>query len=434
MPASTSLILVKAGTLVDGENIDLSPGGLLLARSAPGTVGYRILAADSLREVESHPLARDARVIDRLDSVVCPALVNAHAHLDLSHIGPWQLPSPHRFEDFIAKVRAERKTDEAGIRASVRLGIEASRRGGVVAVGDIAGAARGVPQTSPFREMHLSHFLGTSYIEFFAMGNGEAAGLERIRTALDSLGNQTSDLCKFGIHPHSPYSVSLRGYRAALDLHRSRALPICSHIAESPAERQFVASGEGAFRDFLNSLSLWNGTPEGIGLGKTPVAHISALPDSKAIRYVHLNDLSEQDIGLLAPESIAVYCPRSSAYFGAESVFGPHKYRQLIQRGIKVALGTDSILNLVDQPSSHFRISTWDEMRLLRRRDATDPRLLLTMATTWGAQAIDMPTHYFQLKSGLSVIDLIGIMSPNGGGLVAALEGESSPELLLYGI
>ncbi len=427
-----SLILVKAGTLVDGENIDVSPGGILLERPSPGGVGYTILAADSLSLIEQHPLAQLAQVIDRLDSVVCPALVNAHAHLDLTHIGPWQLPSPGRFEDFIAKVRSERKTDDAGIRASVRLGIEASKRGGVVAVGDIAGAARGNPQVGPFHEFNLSRFMGTSYVEFFAIGKGEASGIEKIQNAVSSLQCQATNLCKFGIHPHAPYSVSLGGYRAALELCRTHSLPVCSHVAESLAEREFIANGTGPFRDFLESISLWNGLPEGVGIGKTPIAHLASLRDAAEMRLVHLNDISDDDIELLPQGTIAVYCPRSSEYFQAAATCGPHKYMQLIRRGIKVALGTDSILNLFDQPVHNPRISTWDEMRLLFRRDRIDPRLLLRMATTWGAEAISISPEHCQLRPGLSVIDLVGIIAPNGG-LPAALAGNTSPELLLQG-
>ncbi len=432
MNSLTSPILVKAGTLVDGENINFSPGGLLLEPLTPGAVGYTILAADSLREVESHPLAHQAQVIDRLNSVVCPALVNAHTHLDLTHIGPWQLPQTGGIEDFVAKVRSERRLDEAGIRASVNLGIKASKRGGVVAVGDIAGAAQGIPQTAPFREMQLNRFLGTSYVEFFAIGSGEASGIQRIQSTVASLQDASTNLCKVGIHPHAPYSVSLQGYRAALKLHLDNGIPICSHIAESRAEREFIAAGTGPFRTLLETIGLWNGLPEGIGAGRSPVAHISSLPGTSAIRLVHLNDLSDRDIESLAPGTIAIYCPRSSEYFKSEVAFGPHRYRELLRRGIKVALGTDSLINLLDQPVENPRISTWEEMQLLHRRDGVDPRQLLTMATSWAAEAIGMSALHFQFKPGLSVIDLIGIMTPErGGGLAAALRGTAFPELLL---
>ncbi len=436
MKTSISPILVKAGTLVDGENINVSPGGVLLERAKPDAVGYTILAADSLREIESHPQARQAQVIDRLDSVVCPALVNAHTHLDLTHIGPWRLPlmggQTGGMDSFVAKVRSERRVDETGIRASVKLGIEASKRGGVVAVGDIAGAANGIPQITPFLEMQLNRFLGTSYVEFFAIGSGEASGIQRIQSTVASLQNASTDLCKVGIHPHAPYSVSLQGYRAALKLHLAHGIPICSHIAESRAEREFIAAGTGPFRTLLETIGLWNGFPEGIGAGRSPVAHISSLPGISAIRLVHLNDLSDRDIESLAPDTVAIYCPRSSEYFKSEGAFGSHRYRELLRRGIKVALGTDSLINLLDQPVENPRISTWEEMQLLHRRDGVDPRQLLTMATTWGAEAIGMSALHFQFKPGLSVIDLIGIMtSGRDGSLAAALKGTALPELLL---
>jgi cytosine/adenosine deaminase-related metal-dependent hydrolase len=104
-----------------------------------------------------------------------------------------------------------------------------------------------------------------------------------------------------------------------------------------------------------------------------------------------------------------IYCPRASAYFAAERDFGPHRYREMLAAGITVALGTDSIVNL-DTPG---HISTWDEMRLLHRRDRADPVTLLKMATINGAAALRREIAPFTLATMGTLAGLVAIPVPN---------------------
>jgi hypothetical protein len=99
-----------------------------------------------------------------------------------------------------------------------------------------------------------------------------------------------------------------------------------------------------------------------------------------------VNYAGSAQLDVLARADVTVaYCPRASAYFGHDG----HLYQEMIRRGVRVALGTDSIVCL-DTPN---RISTLDEMRLLSRRDGTDADLLLRMATMNGAAGLGFDAH-----------------------------------------
>jgi cytosine/adenosine deaminase-related metal-dependent hydrolase len=65
----------------------------------------------------------------------------------------------------------------------------------------------------------------------------------------------------------------------------------------------------------------------------------------------------------------------------------------LLEAGLPVALGTDSALVIGDAPT----ISVLDEMRLLWRRDRTDPMQLLAMATMHGARALGVAAECVRL-------------------------------------
>ncbi len=97
----------------------------------------------------------------------------------------------------------------------------------------------------------------------------------------------------------------------------------------------------------------------------------------------------------------------------------------MIAAGVPVALGTDSIINL---PPGTDRLSTLDEARYLWRRDGTDPRLLLAMATTAGGRALGLGEAPFLLGAMAPVLGLIAVP---GGSWREALDGDAAPELLL---
>ena len=101
-----------------------------------------------------------------------------------------------------------------------------------------------------------------------------------------------------------------------------------------------------------------------------------------------------------------------------------------------MALGTDSIVCL-DTPK---RLSTFDEMRLLRRRDGAEVRELLAMATVHGAALLGEPRASVTLGAGdrpegLLSVEIAETSRPAVGEalgwLVAAIEVGAMPEWLV---
>jgi cytosine/adenosine deaminase-related metal-dependent hydrolase len=111
----------------------------------------------------------------------------------------------------------------------------------------------------------------------------------------------------------------------------------------------------------------------------------------------------------------------------------------MLVAGITVALGTDSIINLPPPgtDADSWRISVLDEMRRLWKRDRTDPRTLLAMATTNGAAALGLARGEFLFESGGPLLGLVALdvrgSDLHAPGLERALSSESAPILLLAG-
>lgn len=381
----------------------------------------------------THPLRNAARLVERPHGVILPAFVNAHAHLDLTSIGPMPHDPSRGFMNWIDLIRSRRETTPEGIRDAVQLGIELSRRGGTVAVGDIAGAPAGKPTLEPWNTLRDSGLLGVSFVEFFAIGRG-AAGIGGVKTLLSTATPRTdaSGLMRLGLQPHAPNTVGLAGYRWAVEFAGENQLPLCTHLAETWEEHEFIAFARGPQRVFLEKIGLWE--PEildEIGKGRQSVEHLADVLKGARFTAVHLNNVDDRAIHILKETSTAVvYCPRASTYFGTEHHFGPHRYQQMLAAGIPVALGTDSIVNL-DTPQ---RISVLDEMRLLHRRDNTDPRVLLAMGTVNGALALGLERAWFRFGDGRRAVAglvAVDVGTQRNDPLKAVLESGSDAELLL---
>jgi cytosine/adenosine deaminase-related metal-dependent hydrolase len=423
------LLLLTGLAVADADGVRAAghDAALLLRESDQGELPVLLaLGADAW----AHPLALVARRIDRPRSVLLPGLVNAHTHLDLTHLGPRPYDPADGFMSWVDVIRAGRCVDSAEIDASVTTGIALSRRGGVVAVGDIAGAPRGMAALTPWRVLASSPMLGVSFLEFFGIGKGSERGFASIERALSEAETVSTEpaRARLGLQPHAPNTVSLANYQRAVHLARERRMRLSTHLAETWEEREFVAHARGPQREFLERLGLWDDSMlEEIGAGRHPVEHLAPVLAEAPFLAAHANDADAAAIGTLARTgTTVVYCPRASEYFGAPARFGPHRYREMLAAGVRVALGTDSIVNL-DTPG---RISVLDEARLLHRRDGTDPRLLLAMSTTHGAAALGMPEEWFAFRRAgerARVAGVVGVEvavgAPDAGVLERVLEG-----------
>src|SRR5437870_2094962 len=118
------IVRYDALAAVDGAGFAASPASLLvdLGNDDPGGLP-RLLAAGRPEEVSGHPGAVSAVAFPLPDSVLMPGLVNAHTHLDLTHLGPRPFDAGGGFVQWVEMIRTERETGDDLIAASVRRGI-----------------------------------------------------------------------------------------------------------------------------------------------------------------------------------------------------------------------------------------------------------------------------------------------------------------------
>ncbi len=403
-------ILISCCAILDASAVKVIGGSLLIepARISEGVHGWRVLAMGTHREVASHEASGDALSLDLPDSLVFPGLVNAHAHLDLTHIGPRPFdPSSQTFADWVRLIRENRETEPDSIRASVQEGIRRSIEGGVIAVGDISGVGR----TEPLEALRDSPMVGVSFIEFFGLGNRQEQTTREIDALLESTPDRERGITR-SLQPHAPYSAGLRVYEHASRAAHERGIPITTHLAEMNEEREFVSACAGPIASFLESLSLLDDAARAsFGTGRHPIEHIKDAMMIAPYLLAHVNDCPDEYFPLLRQYGAAVaFCPRAHEYFDHSATIGAHPYQRMLDAGIPVALATDSVVNL--PPDQADRITPLDDARLLFSRDGTDPFALLAMLSTTPAKGLGLDRSLFEFKAGSTVL-AVNILAQN---------------------
>jgi cytosine/adenosine deaminase-related metal-dependent hydrolase len=387
-------ILIRAAAIADGTGLYSRPGAILAEVDTPpaerrGGSSIRIIATGSPQSIGR---ASNSRTLDLPDSLVIPPLANVHSHLDLTHIGRQMFDSQGGFVGWIEQIRSRRASNESDIRESVKRGADLAIAGGTALIGDIAGGRSLVPLQT--LRQFTNRLRGVSFLEVFGIGNRRAQGLDFLREIGHQFKDEGEEAIRLGVQPHAPYSCDREVYHAAAGL----KLPLATHLAETPEELEFIAAATGPLATMLESFGLWDSSIHPRGCH--PVEYLSSVLSETSAILAHVNYASDAQIQALSrlPVSIA-YCPRASNYFGHRN----HRYRDMINAGINVALGSDSIVCLpqtLSKDPGDDRISVLDEMRFLHQRDGLDPGTLLRMGTINGARALGVDQALVTLAPG----------------------------------
>jgi cytosine/adenosine deaminase-related metal-dependent hydrolase len=312
----------------------------------------------------------DAPLRDLGDGVLLPGLVNAHCHLELSHLAGRLPAAPGGFVPWVEAVVASRgRHSEAEIAGAAAAAIASLEASGTAAIGDVSNTLAHLDSLAA-SSLHAAVFL-----ELLAWDPAKAADTlawgERL---VAERGAGLRPGLELRLAAHAPYSVSPELLRLLV----ARGGPAAIHLAESPDETQFLADGGGAWPGFLASRGL---------------RHVGfSAPQSSPVRYcdslgvlhprlvaAHGVQLDASDRALLAERGVhVVLCPRSNAILGVGTADVP----ALLAAGVRLALGSDS---LASSPSLDV---LEDAVALARQFEGLAPAAILRMATLGGAEAL----------------------------------------------
>ena len=207
---------------------------------------------------------------------------------------------------------------------------------------------------------------------------------------------RTADGTRYGVSPHA-----LIPPRSNSSMKRNLAVCRCPYTSRSRLRsRNFSMTTSARSSRSYKTCNAWH--PDHLADSFREV--LLATTNSAAPIYAHGNFLKNWDADLDLPaHATVVYCPRTHAAFGHPS----HPFRDFMARGVRVALGTDSLASNPD-------LSVLAEVRFIRSRHpdvAGD--VLLRLATLNGAEAFCWADETGGLELGKSA-DLAVVALRNG--------------------
>lgn len=318
--------------------------------------------------------------LETYQGILTPGLINAHCHLELSHL-KGAIGEKTGLPGFVSQVMRLRHFAQDEIRAAIAKADTDMWQSGIQAVGDICNTTDTLlqKQNSPIRYRNFVECLG------FLPGQAAARYDYAFGEIQEPFFEQNPATT---LVPHAPYSVSpdlFEKINRSLEKIPSRQDRIATmHNQESAPENEFFQKGTGAFIDFYNKMGIDISfyMPE----GKTSLQTV--LPRLKAadkLLLVHNTFSTREDILFAQNRAAAsgqtivfVLCPGANLYIENRLPDVP----MLMDAGVFIALGTDSL-------ASNHNLSIVKEMQyLLRSYPDLNKEDLLQWATYNGARAL----------------------------------------------
>lgn len=314
--------------------------------------------------------SEDETEIDLGRAIVMPGFVNAHTHLELSNLRD-AVPAERGFVPWIEdqlRVRAERPAAE--VPAAIRTAIEALRATGTAAVADVSNslAAVSLLAESPLHALVLHEVLGFDPARAGSVLDQTKATRAAAHEALEAFGPEVTRRVRIEVAAHAPHSLSRELFQRLLSDGGVRSI----HVAESRSEDDFLESGSGDWRGFLDRRV---GPVPFEAPGTSPVRYLDDLGVlTPGLLAVHCVRVDEDDATRLASRgAVAVLCPRSNEFLGN----GVPPLAMLLGRGVSLALGSDSL-------ASAASLNVLEDARLLARLFPRVPKAVLLHALTRG--------------------------------------------------
>jgi len=183
--------------------------------------------------------------IEKLNGILSPGFINAHCHLELSHM-KGLIPKQTGLVDFILKVVNERHFEDEQILSAIENAENEMLQNGIVAVGDICNNTFTIQQKIKGRLQYHN------FIE--ASGFPPAVAEMRFKRAVDFYNTYASSLPANSIVPHAPYSVSPEMFSMINEFPGNNLITI--HNQEAAAENELFEKGNGDFLRLYEKMGI----------------------------------------------------------------------------------------------------------------------------------------------------------------------------------
>ena len=313
--------------------------------------------------------------IEYFDGILCPGFVNAHCHIELSHL-KGKIPQHTGLVNFVQAVMKERTASDEEKYNSMQASAQELYDSGTVAVGDICNTTDSIliKQNS---QLHWHNFIEVS--GFVAAGAqkrfDEATKIMEAFTATLKPSEHTIALV-----PHAPYSVSAALFGLLNKASANKTISI--HNQECAAENELYVNKSGGFLELYSNIGIDTGSF--IPTGKRSLeSWLPFFTQQQKIILVH-NTFTKKDDLLFAANNMdndnLFYCICPNANLYIENTLPD--VEMMLQTNCNLVLGTDSY-------ASNNQLNIYEEVKIICKNFPTiSLATVLQWATINGAKAL----------------------------------------------
>ena len=327
------------------------------------------------------------------EGVLTPGFVNAHCHLELSHM-KGMIPAHTGLQEFVKQIVSLRQIDPERIQEAIVAAENEMYANGIVAVGDISNTLDTLAQ----KAKHILAYY--TFVELYDLDPTRAEN--KLNAGLEMQKEFEQNCIRASLVPHAPYSVTNHLWNllsAHFGVHT-----ISMHNQETTDENEFFKTKTGSFLGMYERTKVSLDFFEPTGLSSLQ----SVLPIFKNANtsiLVHNSFTSANDISAVKkqmPNTFWCLCPNANQYI--EQTMPPIDL--LRTNGASIVVGTDSY-------ASNWSLSILDELKTIQKHN---PQIALDEMLGWatinGAKALQMNKHLGSFekgkKPGVVVIEKMG--------------------------
>lgn len=318
-----------------------------------------------------------------VEGMLCPGFVNAHCHIELSHL-KGKIARHTGLVNFVQEVMTNRGAGAATatMLAAMDDAAAALYKSGTVAVGDICNTAHSIPlkKQSP---LYWHNFIEVSGF----VAETAAMRLAAMQTVLDDFKAQLNP-ATVTLSPHAPYSVSKNLFQLLNDVTAGQIVTI--HNQEAEAEDELYKNKTGAFLSLYHNLNIPTASFKATGASsfKSWRPYFNRQQDFISVHNTFIN------AGDLEPASVksTIFCICINANLYIENKLPP--LDMLVAHDCSIVLGTDSY-------ASNLQLNIMEEINTIRHHfPHINLEKILGWATLNGAKALGIANKFGSFEKG----------------------------------
>lgn len=305
-----------------------------------------------------------------ISGILSPPFVNAHCHLELSHL-KGLIPKHTGMTGFVSALTSLRTTfAQETRREAMETALQSMWDSGIGAIGDICNTL----DTLPVKQAHPEMWFHT-FAEVF--GRNPASAGTHLQHGLQT---EQAFAPHAALSPHAPYSMSSELIAGIYSHSRTHSRPVTLHLLESEEERELFETGAGPMLEFLNQFYPYARTA-----ATRPQDHALHNAPPNPFLLVHNTEMREDEMKeLLSTPGLDpwfVLCPGANEYIN-HKLPPAGMFARLASH--RICLGTDSL-------ASNDVLDIMAEMKLLQSGTGLGTETLLTWGTYNGMKALGVP-------------------------------------------